>query len=172
MKPRRRQAEAKPIVDAFFQFCDEESLKVLDETPISKAIGYARNQRGALQRFLDDGRLPIHNNWSENALRREALGRRNWLFVGNDNGGEVNATLVTLLASCQMHGLEPLGYVRDLLCLLPGWPVQKVIDLAPVNWAITSQREDVRAMLDANVFRQAALGILKPTAPPLPPPTP
>jgi transposase len=167
LKLRRRQAEARPIVDAFFRFCDEETLKVLDETPISKAIGYARNQRQALQRFLDDGRLPIHNNWSENALRREALGRRNWLFVGNDEGGEVNATLVTLLASCQMHGLEPLGYLRDLLCLLPSWPVQRVIDLAPVNWVPTSQREDVQALLDANIFRQAALGLVKPA--PLPP---
>jgi transposase len=172
LKLRRRQAEARPIVDAFFRLCDEESLKVLDETPISKAIGYARNQRQALQRFLDDGRLPIHNNSSENALRREALGRRNWLFVGNDEGGEVNATLVTLLASCQMHGLEPLGYVRDLLCVLPGWPVQKVLDLAPVHWKMTSEREDVRATLDANVFRQAALGILKPTVPATMPPTP
>jgi len=58
---RRRQKEAKPVVADFFAFCDEESIKVLDETPISKAIGYARNQRIALQRFLEDGRLPIHS---------------------------------------------------------------------------------------------------------------
>jgi len=163
VKLRRRQSEAKPIVDEFFRFCDEESLKVLDETPISRAIGYARNQRKALERFLDDGRLPIHNNWSENALRREALGRRNWLFVGNDEGGAVNATLVSLLASCQMHDLEPLGYVRDLLCLLPSWPVKKVLDLAPVYWSNTIKRDDVQQALDTNIFRQAALGILQPT---------
>lgn len=53
---------------------------------------------------------------------------------------------------------------RDLLCLLPGWPVQRVLELAPVNWASTVQRPEVRADLDANVFRQAALGILKPLA--------
>ena len=167
---RRRQHEAKPIVDDFFAFCDEESLKVLDETPISKAIGYARNQRTALQRFLEDGRLPIHNNVSENALRREALGRRNWIFVGNDEGGEVNATLVSLLASCEMHGLEPLGYLRDLLCLLPSWPVQQVIDLAPLHWAQTIQRADVQQQLEENIFRRAALGTLQPLpreAPPI-----
>ncbi len=56
-----RQQLSKPIVEAFFSWCDEESLKVLDETPISKAIGYARNQREALCRFLTDGRLPIHS---------------------------------------------------------------------------------------------------------------
>ncbi len=166
LKVRCRQSEAKPVVDEFFRFCDEESLKVLDETPISKAIGYARNQRKALERFLEDGRLPIHNNSSENALRREALGRRNWLFVGNDEGGEVNATLVSLLASCQMHGLEPLGYLRDLLCLLPSWPVKRVLELAPVNWSQTVQRDEVREALDNNVFRQAALGVLQSTAKP------
>lgn len=163
-KLRRRQAEAKPILEAFFRSCDEEELKVVDQTPIAKAIGYARNQREALERFLSDGRLPIHNNHSENALRRQALGRKNWLFLGSDEGGAVNATFVTLLASCQLHGLEPLGYLRDLLCLLPGWPVKRVLELAPVNWASTVQRPEVRADLDANVFRQAALGILKPPA--------
>jgi hypothetical protein len=54
---------------------------VLDETPSAKAVGYARNQRVALSRFLDDGRLPIHNNFSERELRREAVGRKNWLFL-------------------------------------------------------------------------------------------
>jgi transposase len=163
-KLRRRQAEAQPVVEAFFRYCDEEELKVVDETPIAKAIGYARNQRQALSRFLSDGRLPIHNNHSENALRREALGRKNWLFLGSDEGGAVNTTFVTLLASCQLHGLEPLGYLRDMLCLLPGWPVQRVLELAPANWTATVQREQVRAELEANVFRQAALGALTPAA--------
>jgi transposase len=163
-KLRLRQREAQPLVEAFFRYCDEEALKVVDETPIAKAIGYARNQREALERFLSDGRLPIHNNHSENALRREAVGRKNWLFLGSDEGGAVNATFVTLLASCQLHGLEPLGYLRDLLCLLPDWPVQRVLELAPVNWRTTVQRTEVRAALDANVFRQAALGLLTPAA--------
>ncbi len=157
-----RQQHAKPIVEAFFAWCDEEALKVLDETPVAKAIGYARNQRDALSRFLSDGRLPIHNNRSENALRREALGRRNWLFLGSDEGGEVNATLVTLLASCRQHGIEPLGYLRDLLCLLPTWPEERLIELAPVNWRTTLGREPVQHALVANVFRQVSLGNLEP----------
>jgi transposase len=161
-KLRRRQRETKPILEAFFRFCDEEALNVVDETPIAKAIGYARNQRAALSRFLEDGRLPVHNNWSENALRREALGRKNWLFLGSDEGGAVNATFVSLLASCQMHGLEPVGYLRDLLCLLPTWPVNRVLELAPMNWAATIATTDVREQLDGNVFRKVALGVLTP----------
>lgn len=159
---RLRRQHAKPIVDSFFAWCDEEALKVLDETPASKAVGYARNQRDALRRFLEDGRLPIHNNWSENALRREALGRRNWLFVGSDDGGEVNATLVTLLASCKQQDIEPLGYLRDLLCLLPTWPEDTLLELAPVNWRTTEARPDVQKALAANAFRQASLGNLQP----------
>lgn len=165
-KLRRRQLDAKPLVDAFFAWCDEESLKVLDETPISKAIGYARNQRAALRQFLTDGSLPIHNNHSENALRREALGRKNWLFVGNDDGGEVNATLVSLLASCKLHGIEPHGYLRDLLCLLPSWPAKRVLELAPAFWRKTLEVPGTLALLEANVYRQASLGVLKPTVPP------
>jgi transposase len=157
-----RQARSKPVVEAFFRWCDEESLKVLDETPISKAVRYARNQRGALHQFLGDGQLPIHNNSSENALRREALGRRNWLFVGNDEGGEVNATLVSLLASCELHRLEPLGYLRDMLCLLPSWSQLDLLALAPANWAATIANPDVQRQLEANAFRSAALGVLKP----------
>lgn len=163
LKLKRRTVEARPLVEAFFRWCDDEAASVLDETPIAKAIGYARNQRVALCRFLTDGRLPIHNNHSENALRREALGRKNWLFLGSDEGGDVNATFVSLLASCRLHGLEPVSYLRDLLCLAPDWPVRQVLDLAPVNFAKTTARPDVAARLHENVFRRAALGDLSPT---------
>jgi transposase len=70
-----RQLQSKPIVDAFFAWCEAQAPNVLDETPIAKAIAYSRNQCEALKRFLEDGRLPIHNNFSERQLRREAIGR-------------------------------------------------------------------------------------------------
>lgn len=159
----RRREQAKPLVDEFFAWCDAEALRVLDETPISKAIQYARNQREALHQFLADGRVPVDNNISERALRRQAVGRKNWLFVGSDDGGEINATLVSLLASCQMHGIEPYAYLRDLLCLLPSWPQTKVLELAPAAWKATSARPDVVAQLEANVYRQVTLGTRLPS---------
>jgi transposase len=155
-----RRAESKVIVDGFFAWCEVEAGRVLDETPTAKAIGYALNQRVALQRFLDDGRLPIHNNSSERALRREAIGRKNWLFVGTDDAAEVNAAFVSLLASCQLHDVEPWAYLRDLFCLLPGWPVRRVLELAPLNWKKTFEDQDAQQRLAANVFRQASLGLL------------
>ena len=161
-KLRVRQREARPIIDEFEAWCDAEALLVLDQTPISKAIGYARNQRVALRRFLDDGRLPIHNNWSERELRREAVGRKNWLFVGSDEGGEANATFVSLIASCRLHGLDPAEYLRDLLCLLPSWSQKRVIELSPLHWRATVARPEVRDALAANVYRRVALGELQP----------
>jgi len=158
-KLKARQAETKPIVDTFFAWCDRESALVLDETPIAKGIGYARNQRAALERFLGNGRLPAHNNWSERELRREAVGRKNWLFIGNDDAGEVNATFVSLIASCQMHGLEPWAYLRDLFCLLPSWPLRRVLDLSPAFWKKTLEEEDTQQRLTANIFRRIGLGL-------------
>ena len=75
-----RERESHPIVNRFFEWCDTQAGQVLDETPIAKALNYARNQRVGLQQFLRDGRLPICNNVSERALRREVTGRSNWLF--------------------------------------------------------------------------------------------
>jgi len=155
-----RVAEAKAIVNAFFDWCDKEAPLVLDQTPISKGIGYARNQREALARFLIDGRLPIHNNFSERALRREALGRNNWIFVGSDEGGETNANFVSLLASCQLHELEPFGYLRDLFCLLPSWPINRILELAPAYWKKTIADPETQKLLDANIYRRVSLGLL------------
>ena len=122
------------MVEAFFRWCDEESLKVLDETPISKAIGYARNQREALCRFLSDGRLPIHNNISENALRRQALGRKNWLFLGSEAAGPRAAVLCTILAGAKRHRIEPWSYVRELLLRLHA-DDPRLEEMLPDRWA-------------------------------------
>lgn len=155
-RKRERQARSKPVVEFFLSWCDEHERTCVGDTPIARAIQYARNQREALTRFLEDGRLPLHNNISELHLRRQAIGRKNWLFVGNDDGGKVNATLVSLLASAEMHGVEPQGYLRDLLILIQDWPRKRVLELAPVNWAETSARDDVRATLEVNIFRSLA----------------
>ena len=130
-------------------------MRVLDETPLAKGIRYALNQRAALERFLEDARLPAHNNGSENALRREAVGRKNWLFVGNEDAGEVNAAFVSLLASCELHGIEPWAYLRDLFCLIPSWPHRRVLALAPASWRQILAQSDTQQLLDANVYRRA-----------------
>ena len=81
------------------------------------------------------------------ALRREAVGRKNWLFVGGDDAGAVAATFTSLC------NVERWSYLRDIFCLLPDWPDHEMIDLAPLRWAETSARDDVCARLAANRFR-------------------
>ena len=152
-----RREQSRPLVDAFFAWCEQELPRALDETPIQKGLRYALNQRQALSRFLDDGRLPLDNNLSERELRREAVGRKNWLFLGTDEAGDVNATFVSLLASCQLHGHEPWAYLRDLFCLLPSWPAKRVLELAPAYWQSTLEQPAVQQRLAANFYRNATL---------------
>jgi len=87
------------------------------------------------------------------------VGRKNWLFVGSDDGAVVNVTFVSLLASCQLHGIEPWAYLRDLFCLLPSWPRSRVLELAPANWKKTLENEDAQQRLADNVFRRALLAL-------------
>ena len=152
-----RHDKAKPVVDAFFAWCDEQAAVVLSDTPIDKALGYARRQRDALRRFLDDDRLPLDNNISERNLRREVIGRKNWMFLGSDEGARANTVFVSLLASCQLHGVEPWAYLRDLFCLIHSWPAKRYLELAPAFWKQTLQHEDAQQILAANVFRPVTL---------------
>jgi transposase len=156
-RTRERAARAGPVLNSFFAWADDEQLQVLPETPIGKAVTYARNQRVALARFLDDGRLRLDNNRSERELRREAVGRKNWLFVGSDDGAKWNAAFVSLIASCQQHKLEPWAYLRDLFCLLPDWPNSRVLDLAPKHWRQTREQAEVQQRLAATPLRAISL---------------
>jgi hypothetical protein len=99
----------------------------------------------------------MDNNASERSLRRLAVGRKNWLFIGSPDGGAANARFSSLLASCHMHGIEPWRYLRDLFCLLPLWPISQVIDLAPAYWEKTILRPEVNELLLSNPLRQITL---------------
>lgn len=154
-----RKEHAEPVVKAFYAWVEDQVMRVLEETPISRAFGYALNQRVALRRFLEDGEIPLHNNESERQLRREAVGRKNWLFVGSDDGAQANATFTSLIASCQLHKLDPTAYLRDLFCLLPNWPHSRVLELAPAHWSKTTSATEVSALLEKHPFRRVSLGL-------------
>lgn len=127
-------------------------MTALPKSPIGQAIGYARNHWVPLTRFLEDGRLRLDNNRSELELRREAVGRRNWIFVGSDDGAEWNAIAVSLIASCELHGIEPWAYLRDVLILLPDWPRDRVLELAPKFWKQSLEHSDAQKRLDESIW--------------------
>ena len=106
---------------------------VLPKSPLGEAITYAFNQWDALTVYTSDGNLAIDNNASENALRRVALGRRNWLFCGSDKGGHTAAVLFSLLATCQRHKVEPFTYLRDVLTRIAAHPISRLTELLPAT---------------------------------------
>jgi transposase len=141
VRERLRDERVRPYVDAFFEWARPEREKVRGTRgPLSSALGYSINQEAALKRFLDDGRLSLDNNASERALRTIATGRKAWLFVGSDDAAQSAGAFFSLIASCKLHGLEPEAYLRDLLRVLPHWPRDRYLELAPLNFAATQER--------------------------------
>lgn len=143
----KRKADAQPVIDKLYAWIAAERPKVDDQAPIAKAMNYLVNHRVPLTRFLDNGMLRLDNNPSELELRREKVGAHNWLYCGSDDGAHWNATAVSLIASCQLHGIEPWAYLRDVLTLLPSWPAKRVLALAPKYWNETRQQPDTQQRL-------------------------
>ncbi len=109
----KRKELATPIVEGLYRYVETERPHLVDGTPMAQAFGYLINQKTPLLRFLDDGRLRLDNNISELQLRAEVVGRKNWLFCGSDHGVAWNTTVVSLIASCKLHDIEPGAYLRD-----------------------------------------------------------
>jgi transposase len=110
-----RQTKACPILDAIKQWLGVEQQLVLPRSPMAAAIGYTLNQWDALCRYTEQGYLNIDNNAAERALKRVAIGRKNWLFAGHDQAGASHARLYTLIASAQRHGIDPQKYLTSVL---------------------------------------------------------
>jgi transposase len=137
----RRQLVSRPIVDDFFTWAAEQYARVKDTRGLAaSAFGYAVRQEAALRRFLDDGRLPMTNNHSERALRGIASGRRAWLFFGSDDHATAAANLFSLIASCELHGLDSETYLAEMIHVVPFWPRDRYLELAPKYWSATRAR--------------------------------
>jgi len=114
-----RQTQSVPILEQIHLWLIEQQTQVLPKSPIGQAIGYALNQWPALVIYTTDARLSIDNNVSERALRRVAVGRKNWLFAGHDESAQAAAILWSLIASAQRHELDVQLYLRSVLAHLP-----------------------------------------------------
>jgi hypothetical protein len=137
----RRQLASRPLVDDFFAWAAAQYARVKEVRGlVATAFGYAVRQEAALRRFLDDGRLPMTNNHSERALRTIAVGRKAWLFFGSDDHASAAANLLSLIASCELHGLDPEAYLLDIIHVLPYWPRARYLELAPKYWVATRAR--------------------------------
>lgn len=138
-----RDRHLRPHVIAFFAFAEEAYERVKHQRGLLRsALGYSVRQKDALMRFFDDGRLEMTNNHSERQLRKVACGRKAWLFVGSDDHGQAAGNLLTLIASARLHKLDPELYLRDVFRVLPHWPRDRYLELAPRYWSATRARLD------------------------------
>jgi len=141
-----RQSEARPIWDAMESWLEGVKQRttnvILPKSDVAKALQYVRNHAVELRRYLDDPRLPIDNNETEQLMKQVALGRKNWLFAGSVTGGERNAGFLTLASSALRNDLDVWLYVKDVVDQLLAGSAD-YDRLLPWNWA-ASHPEAIR----------------------------
>jgi transposase len=131
-----RQQKSVPVLTTIKTWLDTEQKLVLPRSPMAQAIGYMLNQWDALCIYTTQGFLNIDNNIAERALKRVALGRKNWLFAGHDVAAQRTSTLYSLIACAERHGIDPQTYLTGVLARIPSLPVSQLNKLLPDKWNI------------------------------------
>ena len=127
-----RKEFAPAILASFKEWLDVRRTQVLPKSGIGKAISYAIGRWEALGRFLEDGRLELDNNRAERALRSFAIGRKNWMQIGNERGGKTAAIYFSLIGTCKARGIDPKIYLHDVMLRLAEGADPKT--LTPKEW--------------------------------------
>jgi transposase len=144
-----REVKAAPVLAELRSWLDAQAGSFLPKSPIGQAFTYTNNQWSALVRYLEHGVLEIDNNGAERALRPVAVGRLNWMFAGNEEGGRKAAVLYSFVQSCKRNGIDPLRYFTDVLVRLPTHPRRDLARLLPSAWAARSAAAAERLALAA-----------------------
>ncbi len=134
-----RQAKSRPPLVDIKTYLEREQPKVLPKSPIGQAIAYALSNWKALIRYCQDGDLEIDNNGAERSLRGVAVGRKNWLFFGSDNGGRTAAVLSSFITTCKRLHVDPFAYLRDIFHRISTHPASRLAELLPDNWKTARQ---------------------------------
>ena len=132
-----RAAQSRPILERIGKAMRllQASRRHLPQSNMGKAFSYALGQWGELSVFLGHGKVEIDNNLVENAIRPTAIGKKNWLFIGEAAAGERGTILYTIVENCRRLGVDPCEYLRDILTLLPRATNRQIPDLTPQAWA-------------------------------------
>ena len=129
-----RQERSVPILGRFKTWLDEQAPRVLPSDAIGKAVAYTLRRWPDLLRYTSDGRLKIDNGTAERAMRDIAIGRKNWLFAQNDEGGRRTAVMYSIVQTCKRHGIDVFDYVRDVLERVSTHPASRIEELVPGKW--------------------------------------
>jgi len=130
-----RRAKATPILSELRAFFDATMAKVSGKSSLAGAIRYAVSRWTALTRYVDDGRLEMSNNAAERAIRPLALGRKNYLFAGSDEGGRRAAIMYTLIETARLNDVDPEAWLGDVISRIADHPNTKIDDLVPWKWS-------------------------------------
>ena len=131
-----RQQEALPLLEALKRWLQDNYTQVLPKSKIGKAIAYSLPRWDRLSLYTTDGRLQLDNNNIENAMRPIALGRKNFLFAGSNEGGKRLALFYSLLASCKKQQVNPWEYLKDILERMPRTRTSQLRDMLPDKWKL------------------------------------
>jgi len=134
-----RQEKAQPILNDLRAYLEREQPQVLPKSPEGQAIAYTLSNGKALARYCEDGDLEIDNNGAERSLRGVAVGRKNWMFYGSDNGGRTAAVLTSVIATCKRLHIDPFAYLRDLFERISSHPQGRLAELLPDQWKAARQ---------------------------------
>ena len=129
-----RREKSRPIVEEFHEWLLAQRLQQLPKSKLAGAINYLLNRWESFTRFLESGAVPMDNNAAERALKYPILGRRAWLFFGNQPAGETAAKLFTLTKTCNRHRIDPFAYLQDVYTRLPTTPPDELPLLLPDRW--------------------------------------
>lgn len=129
-----RRERSAPHLEIIFKRLDELQRTSLPAEPLAAAVNYALNQREALCRYVEDGRLKPDNNTAENAIRPLSVGRKNWMFCGSERGGKAAALYLGLIQSCRKNDVNPWKYFNDILHRIMSHPANRLRELLPDQW--------------------------------------
>ncbi|MWN37422.1 IS66 family transposase [Escherichia coli] len=134
-----RQQRSKSLLTSLHEWMVEKNGTLSKKSRLGEAFSYVLNQWDALCYYSDDGLAEADNNTAERALRAVCLGKKNYMFFGNDHGGERGALLYGLIGTCRLNGIDPEAYLRHILSVLPEWPSNRVDELLPWNVVLTNK---------------------------------
>jgi len=140
-----RQTRSRPLLDELRPWMDKTLRSLSTKSETAGAIRYALSHWRALTRYVDDGLLEIDNNSAERALRAVAIGRKNYLFMGADSGGQRAASLYSLIGTAKLNGLDPAFYLRTILATIAEHPINRIEELLPWNIAASLQAHSSQA---------------------------
>ena len=132
---RIRQEQSQGVIAELHDWLNAQRAKVPEGSATAKAIDYTLRRWIALTRFLEDGRLPLDNNWVENQIRPIAIGRNNWLFAGSLRAGQRAAAVMSLIQSAKLNGHDPHAYLKDVMDRMPTCKNHRISELLPQNWS-------------------------------------